>query len=197
MPNVGNKTMGKKEDLRTHCWDKSFHSFGTGSIFENRAKKLGKKLIILKFLGILVPILLGALFTSYGVNWKYLTLVLFIASIISIFQLIGSVWALVSDWDNEYAYSKESASMNNKLSQQYKKLAETPPRTIEKFETEIELLDSEDAWRSNLDIQHHISEKEKRYGMRSALRNFQRKCSGCNEVPSTMKPSDCGVCGNF
>jgi mobilome CxxCx(11)CxxC protein len=96
-----------------------------------------------------------------------------------------------------YAYSKESASINYYISQQYKRFAETPPKTNQEFEHKIDLLDAEESSRSNIDTQHHITEKEKRFGMRAALRNFQRECSGCGQVPITMKPSNCEICGKF
>ena len=60
-----------------------------------------------------------------------------------------------------------------------------------------EVLKTENNLRRHIDNQQNVTEKEKRFGMRAALRQYQKQCSACKKVPTTMKPTSCGVCGNF
>jgi len=39
----------------------------------------------------------------------------------------------------------------------------------------------------------NFSDKEKRYGMRCGL--FQFECIHCSKIPNIKKPSNCNVCG--
>jgi len=45
------------------------------------------------------------------------------------------------------------------------------------------------------DHKMNITEKERRFGMRHALFQFQRECVGCGKIPSLRKPEKCDVCG--
>jgi mobilome CxxCx(11)CxxC protein len=42
-----------------------------------------------------------------------------------------------------------------------------------------------------------MSDKQLRMGMHAALLRYQRSCASCKIVPSNMKPTRCGVCGDF
>jgi len=184
------------DKLREKCWNDAFYTFGTAWIFEKRASKLRRRLRILTFLGIAVPLALGGTVASFGLDFKYLGLIILLAGILSIVQLIGSVWALVAKWEDEYAYSLESVVGNYGLSNKFKELGENPPQS-EELRIKISLLDAENRLRKDSDYKHVITEKEKRMGHRAALRQFHRACVACKEIPTSMKSSDCDVCGNF
>jgi mobilome CxxCx(11)CxxC protein len=181
---------------REHSWNEAFYAYGTAYIFEKRAYKLRWRLRILTFLGIAVPLALGGAVASFGLNCKYLGIIIFITGVLGIMQLIGSTWALVAKWEDEYAYSLESISSNYSLSDKYKELGESPPRSDE-FRIKIDLLDAENRIRKESDLKHGITDKEKRMGHRAALRQFRRACVECKEIPTSMKGSNCNVCGNF
>lgn len=185
------------DKLREKCWKEAIYTFGTASIFEKRASRLRKLLKMLTFLGIAVPIFLGGTITSFGVDFKYLGLIIVIASILGIAQLVGSVWALVAKWEDEYAYSQESTVSNYSLSKNYRELGENPPSAFEEFRINTSLLDTENRIRCDSDYKHSISDKEKRRGHRATLRQFRRACDACKKIPASMKASDCDVCGNF
>jgi mobilome CxxCx(11)CxxC protein len=181
---------------KSNCWDESFHAFGTGYIFESRAKRYGFRLRILEFLGLGVPACVGAVVVSLGYDFKYFDIILFIASSLSIFQFIMAMWALVSGWNDHYAYSLESSYDNYRISNEFKLLAKNPPSKMN-FKLKYEILQKENELRAKEDYKRQISEKEKRKGMRAALRQFQRACAGCGQAPQNMKSSNCDICGKF
>jgi mobilome CxxCx(11)CxxC protein len=120
-----------------------------------------------------------------------------VAGIIALLQLVMSIWSLVASWDNSLAYAIESKSDNYRSANQFAELGKTTSLSEAKFESELSILETIADLRSSLDNRVDISDKEKRMGMRAGLRNYQRKCAGCCKIPSSMKPTKCGVCGNL
>ncbi|MBN2312698.1 MAG: hypothetical protein JXM79_02140 [Sedimentisphaerales bacterium] len=189
--------MGESDTLRLQCWDSAIHAFGTGYIFERRSRCLRFQLRLLSFLGIIVPVFVGGIVTTYGIQFKYIGIILATGGILALAQLIASIWAIIAKWDDAYAYSQESTSANYDLANKYKAIAQSPPSKLDDFRIRLEFLNAENQRRSDTDYRQSITEKEKRMGMRAALRNLQRECTACKMVPTTMKPTNCGVCGNF
>ncbi len=122
---------------------------------------------------------------------------LFIAGTIAIIQLLLSIWSLVSSWNEKLSYYLESKSSNYNLSSQYQKLAKNTSISEDEFDSELRVLERESELRAALDNKNDVTDKEKRMGMRYALRHFQRPCASCNIVPTDMKSTSCGVCGNI
>ena len=182
-----------KQKCWDKCWDNAIHSYGTGYIFQQRAELLKKKIKILTFLGIVVPLSIGSIVMSFGADLKILPICLFVSGVLGTLQLIGFAWSIVAKWDDSYSYSLEATSDNYRLSRAYKKLAESS--SVDKLR--FDFLEQEDQLRMDRDYKQGVSEDEKREGMRAALRQFERKCAQCKQVPFSMSPSNCDVCGNF
>jgi mobilome CxxCx(11)CxxC protein len=172
------KDKRKFNKLRENCWNKALYSFATAWIFEKRASRLRWRLKLLTFLGIAVPLALGGTVASFGLDFKYLGFIVIVAGVLSITQLVGSLWTLVAKWQDEYAYSLESTVVNYGLSTNYKELGENPPQN-EELKIKTNLLDIENRVIEESDYKHGISEKEKRMGHRAALRQFRRACVTC------------------
>jgi mobilome CxxCx(11)CxxC protein len=98
-------------------------------------------------------------------------------------------------WD--WAYYIESKTANYRLEREYKKLGQATTLSPTDFETNLKILDTENEMRNALDDRHDITDNEKRMGMRYALREHERKCSNCDKIPKSMRPTDCDICGNF
>lgn len=186
-----------KDKTRQACWDHALLCFGTAYIFERRANDLRGRVRLLTFLGIVVPVSVGSVVASFGTNTPVLPFVLVTAGVLSLLQLIGSVWSLAAKWNDALAYTMKSNSTNKSLSLRYRDLAENPPLDDTAFSHQFQLLQTEYRRQSEDDENQGVTEKEKRRGMRAGLREFQRKCSACHKVPVSMKPTDCDVCGNF
>lgn len=184
-------------DKLRRCANEALKSHGTAYIFEKRAAKIRLKIMVLSFLGIAGPASVGAIISTYSLDDDTTKIVLFVAGTIAIVQLLLSVWSLVSGWNDKLAYYLESKSSNYNLSSQYQKLSHNSSISKQGFNSELKILDREAELRAALDNNHDISDKEKRMGMRYGLRKYQRPCAGCNKVPTDMKSTSCGVCGNI
>ena len=183
--------------LRQDLFNKALHSYGTGFIRSESSKRIQKSSTILTFLGILVPILVGGIVTTYGTESNILKYAIIIAAPISLVQLVLSVWSIVNRWNEKQAYYLESQIENYSFASKYETLAKFPPEAYEELKKESEKIDLLKHGRDIQDSKEELSEKQKRKGMRYALRKYKRICAGCNIVPISMKPTDCEICGNF
>ncbi|MEH0624980.1 mobilome CxxCx(11)CxxC protein [Streptomyces stelliscabiei] len=182
-------------DYQGKCRDGALHAFGTARIFEQRANRLKRKTDALTWVGLVVPLLIGALVGTFGRN-KLWGLVITIAAVIAAVQLAMSLWSLIKRWPEELAYSSGSVAANDSLATRYTALADDPP-VLATLRVQFEKLEVEDTSRRDRDSEKGVTEKERRMGMRAALRKYQRACAACLVVPTTMEPSTCGVCGQF
>ena len=182
--------------LRQKCWDRALQTHGSAHVFELRSNRFRNRLRILTFFGIAVPATIGSVVLS-SKNADLSAVLLFIAGFLGLVQLIGSIWSLVSHWDESYSYARESLTSNYQLSNKYQKMAENPPSDPAVLQLQFDLLEKEDQFRYAQDSKQGISEEEKRLAMRAGLRQFQRPCTQCSTVPSSLEPTDCGVCGDF
>lgn len=185
--------MGQEQPaVRQTCWQRAVHAYGSAAIFERRAQGLQRRLKALTFLGIAVPVTVGGVIMSFGLATPNLGTILIAAGVLSIAQLVGSIWSLVSRWDSSLAYALESATENHRLSSQFEKLGVTAPADLAvRFEW------SEAAYqaRSDTDVRQTITPSEKRYGLRVGLQRFQRSCVACGQIPDPGRPTACSTCG--
>ncbi|MGI5048341.1 hypothetical protein ACM9HD_33575, partial [Streptomyces sp. JAC25] len=56
------------DDYRRKCWDAALHAYGTSHIFQRRASDLKRKTDLLTWVGLVVPLLIGALVGAFGRN---------------------------------------------------------------------------------------------------------------------------------
>lgn len=185
------------DNLRQDCWNDALHSFGTAYIYSKRSQKIGKLLKLNNFLGIIVPVIIGGIVTSYNISADILEIILILAAPISIIQLILSVLSLTNKWDDSYSYYLESTNDNSQLSNDYNNLGRYPPEGKNDFKGKKDIIDVKYQIRNTNDSKYPLSDKEKREGMRYSLRNFRRSCAGCDIKPVDMKSTNCGVCGDF
>lgn len=183
------------ETYRTDCWNGALHTYGTSAVFQRRAIGLRQKLRILNYIGIAVPLLVGGLVVSYGAV-KILPIIIGVASAIGLVQLAVNAWAMTAGWVEAYSYAVGSVTENDSLANRYQDLAKNPP-LLDEMRQRYDKLQHEDGVRRSRDNEQGVTAAEKRYGMRAALRKYQRKCSACTQVPTTMKPGNCGVCGDY
>lgn len=189
-------TEERHNQLRNNCWIQAVETYGTAYIFQEKAKKWLLALQILDFYALVLPISVGAIVISFGADVLWLPLVLLIVGALGVIQLVAFLWAIVMNWQNKHAYAVESAADNWRLSEDFKQLGEKPPARGE-FESRYDLLSKEHQIRTSRDEHFGMSQKEKRQGMRAALWQFGRKCGGCGVAPTSMKATNCDVCGNF
>lgn len=189
--------MNKEEILRIDSWNNAIQAFGKSYIFSKRAQFYSKWNRFLAIFGIIVPLTIGATASGYGLDSEILKKTLAISIPLSIIQLIISAFALVNNWNDNLSYSLEAVNDYNNLSDNFKKLGKNPSEDYNEFLKAYEILETKMTSRSENDAKYNLNERELRKGMRYALREFQRKCVGCNKVPTSMESTDCNICGNF
>ena len=183
--------------LRTICWNNAITAFGIAYIFDKKAQRHGFYTNLLKVFGIVVPVAVGATTLGYGMDSKVLKAIIGLAIPLSILQLVFSVFAVVHKWDDELAYAFEASQDLSLLSDSFKKLGNLPPENYKELDDRFEILNTRLKARTQQNSKHNIKEWELRMGMRYALREFQRPCIGCKEIPTSMKSTDCDICGKF
>lgn len=184
------------DSYRKLCWDNAVNAFGTSYVFQQRAHTLKTRLQWVNYVGVAVPVVVGALVLSFGI-FSLLAVVITAAGVVGVIQMTVNLWSIIGRWVEEYSYAISSIAANDSLSIRYRELAQNPPSELDALRQMYERLQIEDTMRRDQDLQHDIEDYERRMGMRAALRQFQRKCTACEQVPTSMKPSDCGVCGSF
>ncbi len=184
------------KQTRLACWDNAVHATGTAHIFERRAKRLRTRLQLISFLGLVGPVLVGALALAYGAGLNALSLIIAMVAGVGIIQIVVSLWSIVAGWVDAYGYATRAISANHNLAGEYEELAKNPGGDIVQLRNLFNVIQAEDKVREEEDYKQAISDKEKRFGMRASLRKYQRVCTGCNKVPKDMTPTECGVCGD-
>jgi mobilome CxxCx(11)CxxC protein len=183
--------------LRKKCWDNALDAYGYSYIFDMRAARYSNWIYWLNVTAVIVPVLVGLTAIGYGYNTQILKYCINAAIPLTIGQFVFSLFAMFGKWDEKLAYSYESSQSHNFLYIGFKKLAEFPLKNIQDFTHEFNLLEVEANGRSKQDVKYNVTDSERRKGMRYGLREFQRPCAGCNNVPLSMKSTNCDVCGNF
>lgn len=191
-----NRTV-ETDRICTESWNRALFAFATATIFEARARRYRVKLRVLSFLGIGVPLLVGGIVLAFGVEYRYIKFVLFVASIVVIIQLIWSLYSLIAGWDDEFGYARVSAVENFDISTKFAELGRQASSPADDLAIHFAVLQARDDGRRANDSTRNLKDKEKRYGHRAGLRHFQRECQCCHKVPESMKASKCDVCGGF
>jgi mobilome CxxCx(11)CxxC protein len=187
----------KIEKIKLDSSDKSFHSFGYSYIFQKRIKCYLRYINALKFFGIIVPLIIGAIALGYGANSNILIYAIIIGSPFIILQLVISTLSIVYKWDDELAYSFEASNDYNYLYDEFRKLFSYPTQSSTNLENKFDILITKLNSREQQNSKHKITEKELRTGMRYSLREHKKECAGCKKTPTDMTSTKCGVCGNF
>lgn len=184
----------KNITLIRECREKEFYAYGTSKIFERRARTYRKYINLLAFLGIVVPASIGAVVLSFGSEWKYLSYVLVVASVIILLQLVFSIWALVAGWSGKLEVASNAVQGNVRLYNEWKALADHPDGKLEGKVQELRRVNQEQEMN---DLRQDISDKEKRYAMHESLFYYKRPCQTCGQTPKSKQASDCDMCGNY
>src|SRR5437762_6649276 len=89
--------------LQAHCRKRAYYAFGTARIFDKRAQSLQTRRNWIAYLGIVVPLLVGAMVLSVGT--AFVPYILIPAGVLGAAQLALSVWSLVARWNEAHTYA--------------------------------------------------------------------------------------------
>jgi mobilome CxxCx(11)CxxC protein len=188
----------ERSKIQLDSWNNAVYAFGTADIFERRTRLFQRKLQWLGYIGLAGPLLVGLLALGFGATSYSVKSIIPIAIVVGIAQVLISAWSLVSDWTGNLAYARESATANAELAARYQQLARSAPEYRHTdLRHKFDLLFVEDSARRQRDLGRSITDCERRRGLRAGMRQFERECSACRQVPVSMTPTQCEVCGNF
>lgn len=178
-------------------WKPRIDTTGTAYIFEQRAQALRRRLQLLSFIGLVVPLVVGGLALAYGAGFWALPVFIGVGSGIGVAQSVFALWAIQAGWVDAHSYAIRSIAANTELARAYDELAKNPPVDAKERRYRLDVLRTKETAREEEDYKQGITDAEKRMGMRAALRKYQKACDSCHEVPTDMNPTECGVCGGF
>ncbi|MES2207473.1 MAG: mobilome CxxCx(11)CxxC protein [Pseudomonadota bacterium] len=180
--------------ILSECYNKAYYSYGTLRLFEKRTNTLKLCRIWITFLGVIIPVMVGGFALSFGLESKILPRFIFFTGIIGMIQLFLSTWSLVARWDEQYDSASDSFRANVELFNQWQSLRNEQPSNLFEEYHKLKIKTQEQEIK---DIVQTITDKEKRFAYREALKYFNEPCQTCNIIPITSKPSKCDGCGNF
>jgi mobilome CxxCx(11)CxxC protein len=188
-------TQARQNQLRTEAWTKALEACGTGAILAIRARKIARWARIRDFLGIFVPVMVGTIVADVSfIGSKFISVLVAVTAVPTLAQLALSVWSLVANWSEMSLAYMNSVVMNNNLRREWEEFAK---QLVTVNEENFKQLSDRTLEQEQKDMKFNIRETEKRYGMRYGLREFKKPCWECKRIPTSMKPTDCDVCGNF
>lgn len=180
------------DSLRSDAWEHALHAHGTSEVFRRRAERLRWPTRARDFLGIAIPLTIG--FVVVNTNEQVRPIAEWVLGFLGFLQLLMAVWSLVARWDDDRAYSIVATRSNSTLRAEWESVAKAQANQVE---AEYERVQNAEKVIEQEDLTREISDKEKRYGMRAGLFLYRKACAVCKEVPTSMKPTNCDVCGNF
>jgi len=183
------------DKVRTDSWDKALDALGYFYIYSKRIEKLEGWLRWTKVLGILIPVLLGGLVSSYFSNKLVLSIAITITTPLALLQLILSSYLTITGADEKVSEYSTKAAEYGLLNSEFEHLAKYPLEDGTSYLNKYNVLLERERGIGKRNF--NISDKERRMGMRYGLREYRRECAGCNMAPVSMKPTTCDVCGNF
>ncbi|GHT13488.1 hypothetical protein FACS1894170_09520 [Planctomycetales bacterium] len=194
-------TIAKDKQIAQDCWNKSLFCFGTSELLKIRATFLKNIINWQTYAGVAIPVFVGGLVLCFDFSDNSLSYIKCTFGIMNIPFILFSLWIIVWRCQDGYVNLSQTAYEHSVLSEKFQDLArkvncDSPP-SINEIESEYNFLKREDEHLTRKINELNIKECEKRYGMRFALRQFQRKCTGCDEIPKDLLPTDCSVCGQF
>ena len=178
-------------------WKLAIYAFGTAVIFQKRGRRYRALIRALTYFGIAVPLLIGGVVLGFGLQATFLPALLWLAAAVGVLQLGFSAWSLVYSWADDLEYALESATENFDIASRYKELGSLGTDPPPDVATTFAIIKAKDDARRAADSKKGVTEKELRYGHRAALRQFERECTGCHKVPTSMDSTDCPICGRF
>ena len=183
------------DTIRQDCWDKALDCIAYSYIYTKKISKLSPYLTWVKALGIIIPLLVGAIAGTYYTDPDIMKWALVITSPLAIAQLVLSTLLTVTGYEDKVTKYLTKSTEYSLLQSEFELVAKYPNSDFSEYQRRYEtLLERErNLGRDNQDV----TEKYERMGMRYGLRNYRRSCAGCGIIPTSMTPTQCPVCGNF
>ena len=181
----------KGKTMSVVSFDKALDCLGYSYIYIKRIDKLELWLRWTKVLGILIPVLVGSILLAYVRNQIILEWAVTITTPLVIGQLLLSTYLTIVGSDTKVMDYSRLASEFTLLHSDFDDFARQEIQDEKRYSILIE------RYRGLSVMKYSIKDKELRMAMRYGLREYRRACASCKQVPTSMVPTECDVCGNF
>ncbi|QIP16843.1 hypothetical protein G8759_31480 [Spirosoma aureum] len=181
--------------IRIDCWNNALDCLGFSYIYSKKISKIEVWLRWSKALGLIIPVALGGMVSTYYTNKEIMDWALLIASPIAIAQLIVSSYLIAVGSDEKLTSYMGKSAEYSLLRGEFEQLAKYPIANSDEYKHKFEILSERASGIGKGN--YEVTDPEKRMGMRYGLREFNRECVQCKTVPYSMKATECDVCGNF
>ena len=112
--------------IRTDCWDKALDALGYSYIYSKRIDKLNIWLRWTKVLGILIPVLLGGIVSSYFANDEVIKIALWVTAPLALGQLIISSYLQIIGSDEKVNSYSTKAAEYGLLNSEFEQIGPAP-----------------------------------------------------------------------
>jgi mobilome CxxCx(11)CxxC protein len=181
--------------IRTDCWNSALDALAFSYIYSKKIARIEVWLRWSKVLGLIIPVALGGMVSTYYSNKQVMDIALLVASPIAIAQLVVSSYLVAVGSDEKLISYMGKSAEYLLLRGEFEQLAKYPISDFGEYRRNFEILSERASGIGKGNFE--IKDSEKRMGMRYGLREFNRQCVQCKTVPYSMKPTKCDVCGNF
>jgi len=181
--------------IQIDAWNRALHCYATAKIVETRLRNLNRIDKISKFLGLILPLSIGSFVITVGMNTTLSPVLLYVSGILGAFQLTITLWSLIDNWNSKLEDYLESKTKNLYYMEIFNEIGNRYSEDEIKYKNLSNETNIYDNIQRERDNKMNVTEKERHFGMRHALVQFQRVCTGCNQKPILTKTKKCDVCG--
>ncbi|GAB3334785.1 hypothetical protein GCM10027299_43230 [Larkinella ripae] len=181
--------------IQAESFIRAGEAIGGSYVYEKKAKGLQKWLNGSKIMGIVVPVFLGGMVTSYYQFPEVMGIAIAIAAPLALVQLVYSTVLVSINLEETVAELSNMATQNALLSSDYKSLADYPPKSSNETQAVYRVLKERERAIATYDFK--LSDKDHRIAKRYGLWTFQQSCPTCQQIPLSMASTNCSTCGNF
>lgn len=199
---LGASEAPKIDPRNTELWNRAADAYGTAEVFRKRARRYRKQITAVNFIGIAIPLTIGAIALSNLLDRSQFERAIYSAGILVGVQGLIFLWSIVANWPDSLDYSAAASAENLELSNRMAALA---PQLVQispapGLDAAYAALIAKDDDQTRQDFRRDIREREKMYGYRAGRFRFQRPCRCCKQIPVSMKMSlrlwkRCTACG--
>ncbi|BAL10571.1 hypothetical protein BJA01nite_01900 [Bradyrhizobium japonicum] len=188
-----------EDDIRQEAWKQFIDNRGAHEIFKRRAASLNRWMRTRDFLGVSIPVIVAFVATT---DWmdklgRFKTIALALLAVAGLAQALLSLWSLIARWDEDRAKSIQLMADTSELEVNWRDIGR---RDVAGLEAAYEVARARQRVVDARLASAELTQDELRIGMRAGLRELQKPCVTCNEIPATIDPpkkpkKPCPVCG--
>jgi mobilome CxxCx(11)CxxC protein len=199
-PKPSPTVLPKIDPRNVELWNRAANAYGTAEIFRKRARHYRQWITAVNFIGIAIPLTIGAIALANLFQRSWFERAIYFASVLVVVQGLIFLWSIVANWPDSLDYSAaastENLELSNRMAAMAPQLLDIPPG----FDAAYAALIAKDDDQIKQDFRRDIRDGEKIYGYRAGRLRFQRRCWLCKQKSISMNMpllwwNRCRACG--